>query len=82
MSYRGAHSRIVPRVFAEDAGGYARPAKCVHCGEVIAKQTLAWGRLAFDPAELLRPVHRRCRDEYTRFVIGLSLGWDVVTPAL
>lgn len=71
MSNAKRPPRIVPRVFAEDGGGYARPAKCVHCGNVIARATLAWGRLANDPPSMSRPVHERCLREYQQFVLAL-----------
>lgn len=73
MPNREAPLRIVPRVFAEDGGGYARPAKCVHCGRVISKRTLAWGRMVSDPEGMRRPVHVECAREYSLFCRALGL---------
>jgi hypothetical protein len=73
MPNREAHSRIVPRVFAEDSGGYRLPAKCAHCKAVIAKADLAWGSATGDPPGFERPLHTRCEREYRLFAIALGL---------
>lgn len=73
MPYREAPHRMVPRVFADDGGGYARPAKCVHCGNVISKQTLAWGKMLGDPDGMRRPVHADCAVEYRLCCMGLGI---------
>jgi hypothetical protein len=70
MFKREAPPRIVPRVFAEDGGGYARPAKCVHCGKVISRKDLSWAWLASDPPSVIRPVHWRCAREHQLFVMA------------
>jgi hypothetical protein len=82
MPKREAPFRIVPRVFAEDGGGYARPARCVHCGLVITTGSLAWGSLVSDPQELKRPVHRGCKSEYEASVVAFNVEPDRGTPAL
>lgn len=61
---------IVPRIFAEDGGGYGRRAKCVHCGKRIAQDDLVWGRLVNDPPSVSRPLHARCLREYQLFVLA------------
>jgi hypothetical protein len=73
MLKREAPSRTVPRVFAEDGGGYALPARCVHCGKRIARATLAWGRLRTDPEGLKRPAHLHCLREYDLFAAALDI---------
>lgn len=80
MSNREAPPRIVPRVFAEDGGGYARPAKCFHCGQQITKDTLAWGRLVSDPSSIRRAVHALCLREYQMFVLAFWSDRGDVTP--
>lgn len=65
--------RIVPRVFAEDSGGYALPAKCTLCGHVIAKRALKWSALPGDPSGLKRPLHEACVREYRLFTRALDL---------
>lgn len=74
--------RIVPRVFAEDGAGYARPAKCVLCGNSIRRTDLHWGRLPSDPGGLVRPLHTRCMQEYLTFSKALDLPFHDVTPTL
>jgi hypothetical protein len=70
MLKREAPRRIVPRVFAEDGGGYARPAKCVCCGKVISRKDLSWQSLVSDPPGVIRPVHSRCAREHQLFVMA------------
>jgi hypothetical protein len=82
MPKRGAPSRIVPRVFSEDGGGYSRPAICVHCGKRISRSTLAWGRLANDPPGVSRPVHARCMRHYQLFVLAFWSDRGEGTPTL
>jgi hypothetical protein len=82
MPKREAPPGIVPRVFAEDCGGYSRPAKCVHCSKRITRGTLAWGRLANDPPSLSRPVHARCLYEYQLFVLAFWSDREEGTPTL
>jgi hypothetical protein len=64
---------IVPRVFAEDGGGYYRTAKCCLCGERIARPNLCYGRLAGDPPGLSRPLHGRCKREFELFSRALGI---------
>lgn len=82
MSRRVAPSRIVPRVFSEDGGGYSRPARCAHCGERITKATLAWGRLVSDPEPITRPVHLACMREYEMYCRAIDWCRGEVTPTL
>jgi hypothetical protein len=64
---------IVPLVFAEDSGGYCRPAKCCLCGHRIAQRDLCYGRLPTDPPGLTRPLHARCKCEFELFTRALSI---------
>jgi hypothetical protein len=80
MSKGVAPPGIVPRVFAEDGGGYAVAAKCPLCGERITRRTLSYGRLATDPRGLNRPLHRQCRREFELFTRALDLASADVTP--
>lgn len=73
MSQRGAPSRIVPRVFAEDGVGYGKAAKCCLCGQRIVQRDLCYGRTPNDPASLTRPLHVRCKREFETFTRALSL---------
>jgi hypothetical protein len=73
MPNREAPSRIVPRVFAEDGGGYSRPALCCLCGQVIRKRDLCYSGLPSDPPCMNRPLHVRCQREFDLFVRALGL---------
>jgi hypothetical protein len=73
MSKREAHSRIIPRVFCEDAGGYSRPALCALCGKAITKSRLVWARLLNDPQGFRRPLHRGCAREFRASALPLPL---------
>lgn len=73
MLDREAPPRVVPRVFAEDGGGYAVPAKCSLCGIRIAQRDLCYGRLPSDPSGLSRPLHAKCKREYEVFTLALGL---------
>jgi hypothetical protein len=64
---------IVPRVFAEDGGGYAVAAKCCLCGARIVQCDLCYGRLATDPPDLTRPFHVRCRRDFELFTRALNI---------
>jgi hypothetical protein len=64
---------IVPRVFAEDGGGYAVAAKCCLCGARIVKRDLCYGHLATDPPGLTRPLHVRCKREFELFTRAMSI---------
>lgn len=73
MPNRVAPLGIVPRVFAEDSGGYYRAAKCCLCGSRIIQRDLCYGRLATDPPGLTRPLHVRCKSEFELLTRALSL---------
>jgi hypothetical protein len=73
MPRRVAPPGIVPRVFAEDGGGYAVAAKCCLCGKRIVKRDLCYGRLENDPPGLTRPLHVRCKHEFELFTLALTL---------
>jgi hypothetical protein len=82
MPNREAHSRTVPRVFAEDGGGYGRPARCALCGAVIRRSRLAWVHLPSDPEGVRRPLHKACLSEYIETTLTLDLPSLDVTPNL
>jgi hypothetical protein len=64
---------IVPRVFAEDSGGYFKTAKCCLCGDRIVQMDLCYGRMLDDPPSLTRPLHVRCKREFELFTRALGL---------
>jgi hypothetical protein len=73
VAKREAHSKHVPLVFGEDGEGDGFPARCVHCGERIAKAEMPWGQLAGDPSGVWRPVHERCAREYSLFSRAMGI---------
>jgi hypothetical protein len=73
MPKRGAPPGIVPRVFAEDGGGYCRAARCCLCGHHIFQSQLCYGRLATDPKGFTRPLHSKCLREFELFTRALNL---------
>jgi hypothetical protein len=73
MPNREAPPGIVPRVFAEDGGGYCRPAKCCLCGHSIVQRDLCYGPLPTDPPGLKRPLHARCKVEFALFTWALGI---------
>lgn len=64
---------IVPRVFAEDGGGYAVAAKCCLCGIRIVQSDLCYGRLPTDPPGLTRPLHVRCKRQFELFTRAMGI---------
>jgi hypothetical protein len=66
-------SGIVPRVFDEDGGGYARPAKCMHCGAPITKGTLRWVKLPGHQDGPSYALHAVCGQAFRRAVRAMSL---------
>jgi hypothetical protein len=73
MPYAKRTPGIVPRVFYEDGGGYAMPAKCMHCGKSITKGTMRWVKLPGEQDGPSYALHAMCGQAFRRSARLLGL---------